>query len=269
MTGCSTDTYYTDARLILGHMNPSGVDPVIDTNYYRYFSFHYMLEGDQFIGEGWIARMGWWQTINGITTEPAVLSRDMILLEGWNTYSVDLWAADVIDEAHSVQVPWTSSAPNRLRFDPAELFLTRLPANFHIDWVKLTAMDEVMRGEGFPVEYELVADGATSTTFYYDTDTNPTNGRIAAQLASSTSTASPSLSPATEDSGSHPDQLLAETATGHFVYLPTILNNYCSDCTIWDTALVAPGEYYICIEASDAYNTSYQCSAAPVKVKPN
>ncbi|MEJ2748910.1 MAG: hypothetical protein P8183_13550 [Anaerolineae bacterium] len=270
MTGCSTDSVFTDARLILGHMNPSGKDPTIDTSRYRYFSFRYMLEGEQNVGEGWLSRFGWWQTISGITTEPTVMSRDIMLVEGWHTYSVDLWAADVVDEAHSVQVPWISSAPNRLRFDPAELYLTRLPVNFYIDWIKLTAMDEVVQGDGFPVEYDLVTDGApvSSIVFYYDKDTNPSNGRDLVLLTNS----SAQVTDQSSDMVGADGEMVQSTdgiSANSFIYLPIVLNNNCSDCMVWDTIHVAPGDYYICIEASDAYNSSYQCSEAPVKVKSN
>jgi hypothetical protein len=260
MTGCSTDTIFTDARLIIGNMNPPGIDPIVDTNKYRYFSFRYFLSGEESVGEGWVSRLGWWQTINGITTEPAVMGRDIMLLEGWNTYTIDLWASDAVDEAHPVQVPWTSSSPNRLRFDPAELYLSRLPANYQLDWIKLTAMDEVSRGEVFSIEYDMVDDGSASVTYYYDTDTNPANGKNIALMTNSISAAGQSVDAS---------QSAATTEASWRIYLPAILNNYCGDCLLWDTSSVALGDYYICIEANDSYNSTYQCSETPARVKSN
>lgn len=269
LVGCSTDTYYTDARLIIGNMNPPGVDPTIDTRKYRYYSFRYYLSGEESVQEGWVSRLGWWQTISGITTEPTVMSRDIMLLEGWNTYKVDMWASDVVDEAHPIQVPWTSSAPNRLRFDPAELYLTRLPATFQLDWIKLTAMDEVSRGSTFSIEYDLVDEGSPSIIYYYDTDTDPTNGKNLAIMTSSVSGTEQSSEPTeTAEQSIERDSPTAIEAIS-FVYLPTVLNNYCGDCISWDTSSVAPGDYYICIQANDFYNTTYQCSEAPVRVKSN
>ena len=56
----------------------------------------------------------------------------------------------------------------------------------------------------------------------------------------------------------------------HKVYLPIVIRNFlnCSGtCFVWDTANVAKGTYYVCIKAQDAYNSTYQCSEAPVVVQ--
>jgi len=269
LTGCSTDTYYTDARFILGHMNPPGDNPSIDTDKYRYFSFRYMLSGEQNIYEGWVARMGWWrENGSGGTTESTVMSRDMMLLEGWNTYSADLWAADAVDEAHPVQVAWRDSSPNRLRFDPAELFLTRLPANVQIDWIKLTAMDEIAQGNSFAITYDLFATQPTATTFYYDTDTNPSNGASLIGTVPALATYNGFEDGLYDDDSTESGLSVVDTGADYSIYLPIIMNDYCADCVYWDTTAVSLGEYYICAELDDSYNITYRCSEAPVKVVP-
>ncbi len=256
MIGCSNDNLFTDAKLLLGHMDPVGdSDPVIDTSKYRYFSFRFRLNGQQNIREGWVARLGWWQELNGRITRETVMSRDVMLVEGWNIYKVDLWANDVIDENHPVKRPWLNSAPNRLRFDPAELFTSRLPEELALDWIKLTAMDEVRRGSPYLIRYQTDSSRPATITFYYDTDTNPGNGRTRITTADASV-------PVSNIGASWSD-------TTSMVFLPAIANNgfNCDECVEWSTVGVAPGEYYICAEIDDEYNSTYSCSEAPVAVR--
>jgi len=257
LTGCSTDTTTTDARFILGHMDrPGSPDPTIDTSKYRYFSVRHWLEGEQNVAEGWVARFGWWQ--NGVSE--IVMSRDIILYEDWNTYKVDLWAADVVDEAHPIQRSWQNSAPNRLRFDPAELFLAHLPADIQTDWIKLAAMDEANSGDLFPIEYDVNSDDAVDLTFYYDTDKNPGNGRTLIGSTSALANRINSSPPANEiNSGSDT------------IYLPVIMNRALDcqgpGCFVWNTQGVPPGTYYVCVNTEDNFNSSYRCSEAPMNIR--
>ena len=259
LSGCSNDGTHTDARFIVGGLNPAGSpDPVIDTSKYRYFSFRYFQAGEQTVGDGWIARLGWWQKEGGgLPGESTVMSRDVIIYEGWNTYKLDLWAADIVDEAHPVQRAWTASAPNRLRFDPSELKLTLMPAQIKLDWMKLTAVDEVKRGDSYPIAYS--GEAGASYTFYYDTDTNPGNGRnlIGTTTLQTTAVSQPS----------NVGSITADT----FVYLPMIMNKFAgctSDaCYYWDTGSVAAGTYYVCLEGDDGFNTIYRCSEAPMIIR--
>lgn len=274
LTGCSTDTFFTDPKFILGHMNPEGkFDPVIDTSKYRYLSFRYYLHGEQNIGEGWVARFGWWQKWNGAITNPPVMSRDIMLLEGWNTYKIDLWAPDVVDENHPVQRSWLDSAPNRLRFDPAELYTTRLPSDIEMDWIKLTAPDEVGRGELFNIEFETETTQGATVTFYYDTDTNPSNGRdLITQTDVASSLSAPDLlTPDNEPSAEQETPIPTKFEATSTLYLPLAMSNHtmssCDDCVQWDTSNVAAGQYYVCAEIDDAYNSTYRCSDAPVIVR--
>lgn len=256
---CSNTVDYTDSRLIVGHMNPSGAtDPVIDTNKYRYLTFRYQLEGLQNVHEGWVIRWGWWQEPGGgLTGQSTVMSRDIIIQEGWNEYAVDLWANDVVDEAHPVQRTWQNSAPNRLRFDPTELHTSLVPARFQIDWIRLTAMEEVARNAMFPIEYTLDAVRPTTLTFYYDTDVNPSNGRShIGTLTVNSNKTSPAQAPVS----------LAD----HELFLPFVGKatvNCPSSCYPWSTVNVPTGEYYICVDSNDGLNATYRCSEAPIRVR--
>ena len=258
---------YSDPLLYLGGLaGPSGTAyPSIDTSKYRYFSYRYSHSGQQNVGQGWISRVGWWA--DG-ATQPPVVSRDIIILEGWNTYKVDLWAPDILDETYPAGTPnWLNSQPNRLRFDPDELAASLAPATIQLDWIKLTAMDEVKQGEPFPIEYEVNARLPATLTFYYDTDQNPANGRT--QIGVTVLTSAASASNLASWNNAAPTSVQAAPNLNYTVYLPFIERNYplCTgNCYVWNTAGVAKGTYYVCINAQDAYNTTYQCSEAPVVI---
>ena len=170
----------------------------------------------------------------------------------------DLWAGDVVDEAHAVQRSWRDSASNRLRFDPTELHQTLLPAHFEIDWIKLTAIDEANANGIFPIKYDVQADLPVDLTVYYDTDTNPANGRTLITTISAT----------VKRLIITPNTAVAD----HFLYLPFIVNppGPCGDdsaCYEWDTSGIAPGTYHVCMQIEDAYNSNYRCSDAPMKIQ--
>lgn len=263
ITDCPTSNgVYTDARFILGHMHDPDFDATVDTQKYRYLSFRYKLEGEQDVGHGWVARFGWSRHgEQGQETEDTVMSRDVILYEGWNTYKLDLRADDIVDEAHPVKRTWQDSQPNRLRFDPAELYLNLLPRDFELDWIKLTAMDEVKQGSNFPIEYEVSGADDVDLTFYYDTDTNPDNGR---SLIGTHDTKTAAITEVVA-----PQSPSAESK--YSVFLPLVVNNpynCTAECFTWNTASVKSGTYFVCIESEDAYNSTYRCSEAPVVVTP-
>lgn len=268
ITACPSGWTYTDPVVYLGNMDiyPSGagMDPVVDTSKYRYLVFRFYLEGQQNVPDGWVARFGWWQVAanDGTVNEDVVMSRDIILYEGWNTYKIDLWADDLIDEAHPIKRSWQASAPNRLRFDPAELGTWLTPANFQIDWVKLTAVEEINQGDSYLIRYDVQSSDDTTVTFYYDTDTNPA-GRVPIT----------SVPRASEPAATQPTQPEAANAANYTTYLPVIMNNYCSgSCLYWNTGTVTPSgatnnQYYICAEVSDGYNATYRCSETTITVK--
>lgn len=258
---CNDAQQYSDPKLILGHMHPNGV-PVapIDTDRFRYLSFRYSHSGTQNVYAGWVARWGWWNATSGGVLEAPVMSRDIILFEEWTEYRADLWRADVVDEAHPIQRSWRASSPNHLRFDPSELDMALFPAYFELDWIKLTAMDEGQRNSVFPIRYQIATDLPANLTLYYDTDTNAGNGRT---LIGAVNNIDMAAAPALVTPSGGGDQ---------FIYLPLVMNNYISDCDsnscyIWNTTGVAPGDYYICIQINDAYNSSYRCSDAPVRIR--
>jgi hypothetical protein len=107
--------------ILNGTTNSSG-DPAlhlntptpINSNRYKYLTFRMLLDGNQDIGAGWVSRWLWWYL--GATIDP-VTSSDMLVYEGWHTYSVNL-SNILIDQSSNGS--WTGM-PTQLRLDPDEL----------------------------------------------------------------------------------------------------------------------------------------------------
>jgi hypothetical protein len=225
----------------------------VDTQRYHYLSFRYYMEGDQNLAEGWVARFFWWQdnvTDNGTIELPAH-GRDIVLQEGWNTYELDLLANDAIDEVISTGIPWAQAHPNRLRLDPNELYPELSPGKIHLDWVKLTAMDEVVRGTPYAITFSTSEDDV-SYQIYYDTDRNPANGEKPIDV----------FVPQVNSGGEFQVFLPAifkmsspsmEAAGGHHVQ--------------WDTSSVPAGQYWISVVLNNGYNTTRWYSDAPLRVR--
>jgi hypothetical protein len=261
---------------------PGTLDPTIDTSRYRYLSYHFYQAGTQNIAQGWVTRFGWWQvnvTDNGVNENP-VVSRDIMINEGWNVYKIDLWASDLVDESYPGGTPnWIQSHPNRLRLDPDELTASQVPGSFQIDWLKLNAMDEVTAGSLFNIEFALNATLPVTLTFYYDTDTNSSNGRT---LIGSRTVTSRNIAGVANSADVSSPSLIAAPQLTYTVFMPLIMHPLClftnagvtgqagedvpNQCQPWNTTGVTPNTYYICIEARDPYNTTYRCSEAPMKV---
>ena len=89
---------------------PGTPDPTIDTTKYRYLSYRFYESGTNFS----MSRFGWWQA-DGMDTkvlEQPVMSRDILIQDGWNTYKIDLWADDVVDESYPANTPnWLQTRP--------------------------------------------------------------------------------------------------------------------------------------------------------------
>lgn len=185
LTGTSADTdpnndcspYWEDPYVNLlddvywGPQQPDPTDPPIDTNQYRYLSFRLRLDGTPDVSFGWVARIIWADLLFancGVTD-------DIPLHAGWNVVHLDLWQAGLLEpDDPSCQSNWRDQPQRRqLRLDPLEV---PVPTTFHLDWIKLAAMDTGASGGTFAVKYLRNAVSA-SVAFYYDTDRNPNNGR--------------------------------------------------------------------------------------------
>jgi len=194
-----------------------------------------------------------------------LVSQDITYDVGYQTYSIDLYntfngQAEVTQgECDGLPTTWqASSSVLEFRFDPNENisctpegkpFVISTCGDYvqKLDWIRLTAVDQVAQGIPFPVQITLNRSPATvSLTFFYTTTlANPT--QFPAQL------------------------YIQPRPTGNFeLFLPLLLNNYPTtlfDVTyLWDTTNVRPGTYYICVQANDGYNTATYCSESFMNV---
>jgi hypothetical protein len=168
-------------------------------------------------------------------------------------------------ECTGLPTTWQASGPVlELRFDPNEniscnpqfgspfVISTCGDYNQKLDWIRLTAVDQVAQGIPFPVQITLNHSPATVTLTYFYTTTLADPTQFPAQIYTPTASA------------------------GTFkLFFPMILNNYqpildtfpvANGTYLWDTTNVPLGTYYICIRANDGYNTATNCSEAPVNV---
>jgi hypothetical protein len=194
----------------------------IDTSRFRYLTFRLQVDGAFDTENGSVARLIWSSQVSA----PAVIAKSMIVFPGMNSYTVDLaplsTAPDGGLEPGGSSETWAAAPKRYLRIDPHE-FPTVRP--FHIDDVKLTA--KPVGTTSFGIRF-LTADAdadATTVSLYYDTDTNPGNGKV---LITSGIPAS----------------------AGQFV---------------WNSANVPSGDYYIYAEASDGIQVMGRYSTAPVQ----
>jgi hypothetical protein len=191
----------------------------IETQRYKYLTFRMLLDGAQDIGAGWVHRFIWWY--QGDTVD-ATVTRDMLVYEGWQTYSVDL--SQALIEPSSLGTGWIG-APTAFRMDPDEV---PAPVTFHVDFVTLTGDERVQSGVPFPIYYQTTPGSGVTVSLFYDTDTNPSNGRTAISVSGSACPSPPS-----------PE-----------------LNLLTGTCVMWDTTAVPSGTYFISAEVSDGITTT-------------
>jgi hypothetical protein len=210
--------------------------------------------------EGMIVRWIW--SVSRPGDDCYYISKEIPLDVNWETYTVDLFNSWNGTPAESTPgdcklVPWSSEARTAIlfRMDPNEN-ITNWTFHQELDWIRLTQVDQVARGESFSVKIMLnkPVSELQSLSFYY-TD-NPANPEQ--HPAQSTTT------------------MQAFLANGPIkIYLPFLrkpsldpfLDQLPADATFnWNTSGVPAGQYYICAKANDGYNQSTYCSPAPVQV---
>jgi hypothetical protein len=228
-------------------MYPQIPEP-INAGKYKYATFRMRMDGIQDVGAGWVQRYHWW------TKGPAidlVTTQDLVIYEGWNTYTLDLSQALLESGAGWKGYPVT------LRFDPEEVPLKK---KVFIDYLLLTGGETIRKGQVFPIYYEVFSDYPVTITFYRDTDNVKGNGRTMIGLV-----------------GNQVIQSVMITSQ-HTIFLPAVINqevasselNFLTgDVYFWDTTGVIPGDYYISVDISDGYNNTTWYSEIPVTVQDN
>jgi len=225
-----------DPQLYLNFASP------IDTSKYKYVTFRWYMEGLQDIGLGWVHRIFWWYAGPGIDS---VTTEDMVIYEGWHTYSLDLSQA-LIDPS-TPSGSWTGQ-PRVFRMDPHEM---PLAASFHVDFVTLTGDERVTAGTPFRVIYQTTPAAGVNVTLYYDSDTNPANGRTL-MVQYNPPAPAPSL---------------------HSLFLPLGMRSFNAEINLltgtgwaWDTIGVPAGTYYVLADVNDGVMTTTWYSETPVIV---
>jgi hypothetical protein len=227
------------------------VSAPINSQKYKYATFRMRLSGIQDVGRGWVQRFHWWS--KGPTIDPET-TQDMVIYEGWNTYSIDLSTA-LMESGGG----WTGF-PITLRFDPEEVPLDKL---VYLDYLILTGDEIIRQGQEFDIYYQVISDNPTTLNFYYDSDTIKTNGR----------------SPIGQVMNQH-DQMVQENVQA-YIYLPLVTNKIydlpyehppelgllTGNTYHWDTGGVNPGVYYISVDVSDGYNTTTWYSEIPIYIQ--
>ena len=256
-----------DAQFFLNAAHPGSGSP------YRYLSFRFYTDWAapwQNVPDGMIARWIWGiQGGSGPTYRCYIVSHDIPYDVGWHVYNIDLWdpydgaAFQSAGDCPSNPPNWHNTPPVLVfRFDPNENVTAvqdplGIGGPFHqlLDWIKLSAMDQVPHGIPYELQLHLnrPAGDLTGYQFYYTTDrSNPTETRAL--------------------------RYSVRTVTGPFhIFLPMIATPGGAVATgdtfpsadlkfLWDTTSVSPNTYYICAVLSISPNTSTYCSDTPIQV---
>jgi hypothetical protein len=220
----------TNADPVLFVLNNSNNTTPIDTQKYRYLTYSLKVDGTFSLHAtdgGSVARVMWSSTTGGPNGFNTTTTEDIIVWPGMNSYTVDLGSLQFgedkgLESLGSMKL-WMAEAVRHFRLDPHEF---DGPHPFHLDNIKLAAMDE--SSGSFTIRFAgSDADGdAATVSLYYDTNTNPNDGKtlIASGVALS---------------------------AGQFT---------------WNTGNVAPGTYWVYALASDALDARGAYSTGKIRV---
>ncbi len=229
----------TDPQISLSLLNSQGVKVPINTKKYRYLTFKMFYDDSPYPSTafssieqrdndiGWVARLQWAYTyfeVDGSYT------KDIILHQKWNDYTVDLWDNSLL-ETRGYDGPnagWTNiPAANYFIFHPME---PSVPITFYLDYVKLCAENKPANN-AFPIRWvcnDAENDPLTITLMYGNGRGATFSGTTIAVLTNQTNT------------------------TGEY---------------IWNTTDVPYGSYTIRAIVFDGTNTLIRDSLVPVIVE--
>ena len=164
-----------DSSLML--LNASNNGTPIDSKRYRNLTFDLQVDGAYDLARGSVARV-FWTSQNVADGTTMTTTRDIIVFPGLNHYTFDLGSLSAsatggLETTGGAQ-PWMAAPIKYLRIDPHEF---PDPHVFHLGAVKLAAVDA--GGPSYTIEFAgSDPDGdAATVSLYYDTNTNPSDGR--------------------------------------------------------------------------------------------
>ena len=200
---------------------------IVATSRYRYLTVRMQVDGDYDLLRGSVGRVFWGSQAG--SPYNLTVSSFFMAWPGMQTYTFDLASLTTapdggIESAEGAGIGWTSANVRYLRIDPHEFAEQR---GFHIDNVKLAAMDESSNG-AFTIRFtgSDTDNHPASVSLYYDTDMNPSSGLV---------------------------PIAANVPLGNGQYT-------------WNTSGVPPGVYYIWGVVSDGLNARGTYSTGPVRV---
>jgi hypothetical protein len=153
----------SDPQIFL-NMRRNGVKIPIDTAKYRYLTFRIRSDNAGSVNlvdraaRGWETKLTWW---NQSLSRDGTYTRAINLLEGWRSYSLDLWDQRLCDYRYPYTTGWTAIPQvNELRLDPLE---TPISTRFWLDDVKLCAQNAPELG-AYEVRWTLADPDSTAVT---------------------------------------------------------------------------------------------------------
>jgi hypothetical protein len=231
----------------------------IDSNRYKYLSWRWYVEGDwvdshdRLLGlNGWLTRFHYFVTYPYDDPLGMNTLNDVIVWEGWNTYTVDLSQPEHLDDVVPGPGPGWTGLKRGLRFDFLE---GSSPSNIHVDWVMLTADPTATAGGTYDIEWTLQANSRPLTvTLRYDDDQDP------AAFVGDIATLTPGNGDGTPPTGPY------------FIYLPLVMRNFpvsqVTESYTWDVPGHLSGAYYIYAELDDGLNVVRWYSGVPLVIGP-
>ena len=233
---------------------------------YRYLTFRMFTDGPwEYIPNGTIARWVWRIPNASRSGDCWLVSNDIPYDVGWQTVTVDLknsfegTAEQVTGDCANISKSWADDKNiTGLRFDPDENQLGH-DLYHKVDWFALTKEDQVRQGNMFNIHLQTnKPDSSFNIRLFYTTDPkNSPKQNLIGQVS-------------TLSSGG-----VSVPNARYHIYMPSLFsnsliggNNSGGVSYAWNTGNVSAGEYYICAESNDGYNTSLFCSDAPVRVTP-
>lgn len=221
---------------------------LINPSKYYYLTYRMRVSGEQDIGLGSVTRLFWTTSPNQVLI---TTTKDIVIYENWQTVTVDLRTASLVDPSLGT---WQNGLQKySLRLDPFE-FPATSPRAFYLDDIKLTGNSS--SNSTFNIAYNAKDPDGTEprVRFFYSSSPDGTNA--IPLTCTIVTTQPPTLGP-------------------HTIYLPLVLkgSNLGDSFTIgssqlcnWNVSQVPAGTYYIIIEGFDGIDTVTRVSAAPVEI---
>ncbi len=249
-----TDYYFADGLLVLENTNwdPSvemAVGTPINTGRYRFLTIRSYLDRPRNVDDGTVARVFWYNNFDSVAT-----SENIILLQGWHVYSLDLSQALLVPGSPA----WTASNWTNFRLDPNENVTGETWHNSIIDDIRITGPPESDGFFAITWRIDNPEDEPVTLELYYDNDNRGLDGVEIDEGGALATDGGSTLSPPTA----------SLSLDQNLIYSPLLARNACwGDCQAWYTSGVPSGEYFIYGCVNDGVNQLCRYSDVPVLIR--